>query len=684
VIPIVKKLLMLIWLLGSPLLAQNVEPLKSAKSIRELSSEQGQQRLPVLIEGVVTFYHSDWGVLFIHDGEESICVGVPLEIRPSQSYDLGARLRVKGVIGPGEFLPVIWPNTIDELGSGSLPPYRKVSVEDLFTPALDCHPVEVDAVVKGTSFSDQSLVLDLEVNGRIIKALIPQRAAAETLPWQLLERRVHVRGVVGTHFNDQRQMSGRLLFVPGLESFAIEKDEFSDSEIPTVSVDGLLRVDAPFRARVRVRGIATFVLPGRGLYLRGEGGSLFVQTAQPSDLARGDEVEVMGFPVVTPFRPSLSAIDVKKVADGGEQKPHLFVASEQRNSREQCELVTLDAEYLELTTGRDSTALLCRSEGVVFEAQLAAAVQLQESLVPGMKLRLIGICELVSTRPLVIPRNATGFRILLRDRGDISVLARQPWWDRSHSLWVLGILGAIAIAIAAWAVTLQVVVASQSNLIRQQTQQQATLEERQRIARDLHDTLEQELVGVNMLLDSTAMKMNGSNPEASGPLTLARRLLRRAREESRTTIRELRSVTLEQRGLPAAIDELLRPLTIASGASFDVTVTGEPIRLAGTLETHLLRLAQEAVANAAQHSGGTRIDLRLGYTPEVIELEVSDNGTGFDPDTATQEPSHFGLSGMQERVDKISGTLRIQSAPDKGTTVRVTAPIVSFQSTLTA
>jgi signal transduction histidine kinase len=684
VYPMVKKIGSLLGLVGFALSVESAEPLTSAREIRHLTIEQAHQKLPVRIEGIATFYHSDWGVLFIHDGDESICVGIPLELRPKRPYDTGTRLRIEGVVGPGEFLPVIWPDTIQEKGKGSLPAYQKVSVEDLFSPALDSHPVEVDAVVKGTSFSDQSLVVDLEINGRMVKALIPQHEALAPLPWQLLERRVHVRGVAGTHFNDQRQMSGRLLFVQRLDSFTLEKDEISGSEIPSASVDGLLRVDAPLRSRVRVRGIATYILPGRGIYLRGEGGSMFVQTAQPSALNRGDEFEAIGFPVVTPFRPSLSAIDVKKVADGGEQQPILFSASDQRNSREQCELITLETEFFEMTTGREFSTLLCRSDGVVFEALLPASVQSKEALFPGMKLRLTGICELVSTRPLVIPRTATGFRIFLRDNEDITVLARQPWWDKSHSLWVLGILGVAAIAIAAWAITLQVVVASQSNLIRQQTQQQATLEERQRIARDLHDTLEQELVGVNMLLDSTAMKLNGNNPEANEPLTLARRLLRRAREESRTTIRELRSVALESRGLPAAIDELLRPLTTASGAAFDVTITGQPFRLTGTMETHLLRLAQEAVANAAKHSHATRIDVRLDYSAEEITLEIEDNGCGFDNKIASQDASHFGLSGMQERADKISGKLRIQSSSKTGTIVQVTAPTVSFQSPHTA
>lgn len=653
------------------------EPLTSIPAIRQLAPDQARQGQPVRLDAVVTFYHKDWGVLFVHDGQEGICVGVPPGQRPTKPFAKGTQVHIEGSVGPGEFLPVVNPSSIKEQGEAPLPPYPKTSAEELFLPALDCHPVEVDAVVKGTAFDDESLVVDLQIDGWLVKAILPKHDALTQLPWQLLERRVKVRGIVGTHFNDQRQMSGRLLWVPGLESFTMDQDDRTAKDAPLVPVDGLLRVDSPLRQRVRVRGLATHVVAGRGLYLRGEGGSLFVQTAQPVSIARGDEVEAEGYPIVTPFRPGLSALDVKRIGGGAKLAPVPFHPNAQRTSHEQCELVTLDAQLLEVTPGREATTLLCRSEGDVFEAQLSAPTQPLEALTPSMKLKLVGICELISTRPLVIPRNATGFRILLREPADIVVLARQPWWNESHALWVLGVLGVIALAITAWAVTLQLVVRSQSGVIRQQAQQQATLEERQRIARDLHDTLEQELVGVTMLLDNTAMKLNGDSAQATEPLNLARRLLRRAREESRSTIRELRSVTLEQRGLPAALDELLRPLATVSGAAFESHVEGAPQRLPGTVETHLLRLAQEAVANAAHHSGAKHISLRLGYETNAVTLEVRDDGCGFDTEAALDTSGHFGLSGMRERADKIAASLHIESSPGAGTSVHVKVPLHS-------
>ncbi|MBL9130639.1 MAG: sensor histidine kinase [Verrucomicrobiaceae bacterium] len=667
------RLLTLLLLVARSL--PGAEVLTSIEAIRRLPVEEAHAHPPVRLEAVALFYHPDWGVLFVHDGTSGICVGVPADRRPERPYAKGMRLSITGFASEGEFLPVVLPESIQPTGEGTLPAYQQVGAEDLLKPGMDCHPVEVDAVVKGTSFMDQSLVVDLQVEGWLVRALLPQRESLTRLPWQLLERRVKVRGVAGTHFNDQRQMSGRLLFVHDLDAFQLVEEARTAAQSAVVPVNGLLRVDSPLRVRVRVRGQATHVVEGRGLYLRDAGGSMFVQTAQPVSIQRGDEVEAEGFPVVTPFRPSLSAVDVKKLADGARPVPVEFHAAAQRNSAEQCELVTLAAEFMEMNRGREATTLICRAEGHTFEALLGHPAAPAEEYEPGTKLQLTGICELVTDRALVIPRNATGFRILLREPGDIAVTARPSWWNERHALWVLGGVGALALLIAAWAVTLQNNVSRQSKMIRQQAQQHATLEERQRIARDLHDTLEQELVGVNMLLDSTFKKLNGGHSAATETLDLARRLLRRAREDSRSTIRELRSVSLEQRGLPAAMEELLRPLATAAGAEFHATTTGTPARLAGTTETALLRLAQEAVSNAGKHSQAQNIELRLDYDADRVSLEVRDDGRGFDLEAASAEPGHFGLSGMRERAEKLGGQLRIESQPGRGTRVSVSVSL---------
>jgi hypothetical protein len=253
------------------------EPLGSVRTIRDLDAQRREQLLPVRLDSVVTYYHPGWGVLFIHDGTDGICVGVSEDKRPSPPYQPGMRLKIEGHAGPGEFLPVVLPDTMEVDGQRDLPVFQTVNAEQLFSPAMDARPVEVTAIVKGTWFGEDSLVVELEVEGRLIRTILPQTEPLRQLPWQLVEQQVRVRGVAGTHFNDQRQMSGRLLFVQNLESFALVEEVKPLGPVPLVPVDGLLRVDAPLRQRVRVRGVTTHVADGRGLYLRGEGGSMFVQ-----------------------------------------------------------------------------------------------------------------------------------------------------------------------------------------------------------------------------------------------------------------------------------------------------------------------------------------------------------------------------------------------------------------------
>lgn len=653
-----------------PLPAVAAEPLSSVGAVRMLPTEEAARGLPVRLEAVVSCYHPGWGVLLVHDGRDGICVGVSEHLRPAKPFSAGQKLRIEGGTGPGEFLPVILPARLEQIAAGEALNYEKLTAEQLFAPGADCHPVEIEAVVKGTWFGDKSLVVDLQMEGWPLKAVLPQEVEGARLPWQLLEQRVRVRGVAGTHFNDQRQMSGRLLFVQGLSFLTLVEEAQAASEVPLVPVDGLLRAGSSLRQRTRVRGVVTHVISGRGLYLRGEGGGLYVQTAQPLEMHSGDVVEAEGYPVITPFRPSLSAVNVSHLKTAAQPEPVAFDAAATRHSREQCELVWLEAELLETTRDADGTSFACRTAGQVFDAHLPGTLELE----PGSKLRLTGICEMLSTHPLVIPRNATAFRILLRSPADVVIAARPPWWSGSRGIWVLGGLAVLAVIVGAWAVGLQFLVHRQSSVIRQQARQQATLEERQRIARDLHDTLEQELVGVTMLLDTAARKLPHSQSEAAEPLGLALRLLRRAREESRSTIREMRSVTLEQRGLPAALEELLRPLATVGGATFHVQTTGKPARLSGSVETHLLRLAQEAVANATQHAQPRQIDLSIDYDPAEVCLQIRDDGRGFDPAVPFSPGEHFGLQGMRERAEKIAARLEILSEPGKGTTVKVSVP----------
>ena len=159
-------------------------------------------------------------------------------------------------------------------------------------------------------------------------------------------------------------------------------------------------------------------------------------------------------------------------------------------------------------------------------------------------------------------------------------------------------------------------------------------------------------------------------------LEMARSMVRHGQDEARRTVRNLRVFALEQGDLPAALAELAAQSRDGLRLDIEARVTGAPQPLPPKVESHLLRIGQEATTNAIKHARAKTIRLELGYDGGLVRLLIRDDGCGFDAERAApSEAGHFGLLGMRERAEKIGGTLTILSAPGKGTTIQVTVPL---------
>jgi signal transduction histidine kinase len=422
-----------------------------------------------------------------------------------------------------------------------------------------------------------------------------------------------------------------------------------------------------------VRGIVTHVT-GEGLYVRGEGGSIFVRAASVGGLKPGTSVEAEGFAAVAPFRPILRATQVRPLGQALVPQPEPLKFLGDALARQQAELVTADVDLLAHHPGPEGGVVLqCRAGRWFFEAELPPASALSARLNDNDRLRLVGICELTSTKPLAFANTADGFRLHLRSATDVVVLRRAPWWTLRRLIWALAAAGGVALVALTWVALLRRRVAEQTRTIGAQLQRAAVKDERQRIARELHDTIEQELAGVSLQLRNARQRLAQSPAAAGTSLELAEKMLRHCRDEARTSIRDLRSVALEQRGLRGALEEFVAPLAMESAAHFTLDVQGHPRPLAGTAEIHLLRIAQEATANAVRHANASEINVRLAYDADTVTLEVRDNGCGFDP-AAPAPRGHFGILGIHERANKLHAKLAIESAAGTGTVIRVIVP----------
>ena len=203
-----------------------------------------------------------------------------------------------------------------------------------------------------------------------------------------------------------------------------------------------------------------------------------------------------------------------------------------------------------------------------------------------------------------------------------------------------------------------------------------TLAERERLARDIHDTVAQGLSSIQMLLHAAEGRV--SDPAALEHLRLARDTAAANLQETRRFIRELTPPALDSQTLPGALTRLAASAerTSPAGAKVSLHVTGDPVALPMSLETTLLRIAQGSLANVAQHAGANRAEVTLSYMSDEVALDIVDDGRGFTlTDTAAQSPDSFGLVAIRQRVEALGGTFVLESAPGLGTAVAVRFPI---------
>jgi signal transduction histidine kinase len=155
---------------------------------------------------------------------------------------------------------------------------------------------------------------------------------------------------------------------------------------------------------------------------------------------------------------------------------------------------------------------------------------------------------------------------------------------------------------------------------------------------------------------------------------VARRMLQYSQEEARRSVMDLRAQALESRDLVGALTDLVEERARSSGVTARVAVEGVPRRLDASHEHHLLRIGLEALTNALKHSGAGRIDLRLRFDPEHVELSIQDDGCGIAEAAIDGPAGHFGLLGIRERVSKLGGVLILRGADQQGTLLTVTVP----------
>jgi signal transduction histidine kinase len=208
-----------------------------------------------------------------------------------------------------------------------------------------------------------------------------------------------------------------------------------------------------------------------------------------------------------------------------------------------------------------------------------------------------------------------------------------------------------------------------------QAREAGMLDERQRMAREIHDTLAQGLTGI--ITQVQAAQRVWDSPDRAWPhLDRALGLARESLAEARRSVQALRPRELDGAQLPDALGDLARRWADGSGVDLRVDVTGDPVPLSPPIEVALFRVAQEALTNVAKHANASRVGLTLSYLGDVVLLDVRDDGVGIN----NGRHQGFGLKSMTQRIRSVGGTVAIESTPDEGTAVSASVPAITLEA----
>ena len=664
-----------------PLMAQEPKgvPMTSAAEVRALSLEAAAEKRPVRLEAVVGFIDLP-NTVFIQDAEAGTF------FRPGRTLHqlrVGDRVRLEGVTHAGLYLTGIEATAFEVIGHGAPPEARVASFDDLASGRWHYQRVKVQGVVRRAEALDETrAVLSLAMGRQIIDVRV-DRALEEGKDWA--DALVEVEGLAAGGINERRQLVQPYLRVADWPDVRVLRSPLPLEEVPLSSASGLLRFQPAGEAgghlhRVRLRGLVIAVFADGRVFLRDDQAEVptafAVRMELPAPvLSVGDRAEVVGFPEMERFSARLGDARLVVVEAGATPEPREVELKSVVSDAFDAELVSLTAEVAEQWRVPEGTGWRLR----VGEDSLPAFLMggYSEELRSGTQVRVTAVCEVEGAVESGYRALPTGARLLLRSAADLEILRAPSWWTTGRLLGLVAALAGLILAGLVWIGMLRRQVARQARRLRDQVAREAALDERHRIAREFHDTLEQELAGLSIRLG--AMATRPMDDKARGLLDTSQHLLSRVQSEAHDLVHRLREeVSEEGVDLAEALRELVarQPL---EGPRCEVEVAEDLPTLPPAVAHHLRMIAQESLTNALKHAQATRIGIRLKVEPGALVLTVSDNGQGFDEAAATVA-GRFGRVGIRERCRKIQAEATWQSAPGQGTVVMVRLPLESLRA----
>jgi signal transduction histidine kinase len=670
--------------------AQTNWELNSVAEVRALTPEQAQRKIPVHLNGVVTFVSKDIYSCFVEDATTGIFVAIPtlpLDLWPT-NLEPGQTVEIVGTTSPGEYAPVVNVEHITVMGRTKLPSPKSVSYDQLATGAEDSQFVEISGVVRSLRKFAMTELYEMEIVTGGGRMLVYAKNLPVTQPDELVDSSVRVRGVCTTMFNHQRQLFAVELMVPRQEDLQVEIPAAQHPfEMPPRSIGSLFQFTPQenYGHRVKLTGTVTLFGPGSKLYLQDEHRGVLAETKSTEPLAPGDIVEVLGFPSQGVYTPMLQDAVYRKIRSSTPPAAVRVTTDDALSGNFDSELVQISARVIDRTWSGNEQFLLLQDSNVIFQANLEGAYGADNfaGVENGGVVSVTGVCRIEPGGGWVPGPvwRAKSFNILMRSPSDVTVLQSPPWWTLRKVLWMSGTLAFVALAAFGWVGVLRRQVAERTQQLEAEIQQRQLAErrreieqERTRVAHDLHDDLGTGLTEVNMLTSlvkspatSVAEKERYLDDLSETALRMVTSLdeIVWAVNPRNDTIASLASY------LGSYARRLLDLASVSCGLDISEDLPEQP--LTPKVRQEIFFSLKEALNNVVRHAHATQVWLRIFVREDSLIVELADDGRGLDARPGA--PGSDGIANMNERMQSIGGTCEIMSDVQQGTTVRFRAPL---------
>ena len=613
----------------------------------------------------------------------------------------GDRIHVDGLVQMGKRSRLVYASCrhIGILGHGTAPLPRDCSIGEMLSGRHDNEYIRIRGIVKD-AFADEIdanyLYMTITADGKTTYAAFRKRTVRLDRLRALIGSEIVLSGACYLLELNTRRQIGRTFHASANDPIRLIRSAADNPfDVPLLGDHPELQPDEVSRLdRHRVIGRVNAVWePDHVLLETPDRRIVGITLGEDRRPNYGEIIEAVGFPSADPYRinltqaiwrPSSARMPFEQeVADIDIQT---FLSDRTGGFRYQPHYhgkgIRLQGLVLSMpVSGIGGNRLYMRCGQHIVPVDTSSCPSVLNGLVEGCVIEATGTCIMESEgwQPNSAFPRIRNFAIVVRKPADIRIISRPPWLTIAKLLAIVAALLATLVGIFAWNIALRRLATRKGReLFKEQlghVKADLRTEERTRLAVELHDTLAQNLTGVSMEIEA-ANDLRGDAPQPMlDHLGIAAKALKSCRDELRNCLWDLRSQALEEPDMTKAVLKTLQP--VVNDSRLAVRFNVPRARLSDNTAHALLRVIRELVVNAIRHGNASAIKVAGTIDNGKLLCSVTDDGCGFDPDTAPGVlQGHFGLQGIQERVDELGGTFEISSLPGKGTkaVITLTAP----------